>query len=243
MKALGLLALLTVLLASVAAPSANSASNPAKGEIERVGPDKVGARAGRAQTASGGGTSSPDGSVAGKEKGKPAEVQLEERVRESRNRVRRIRRKLRKARENGNEDLARGLREKLQRAKVDRKRRRGALLAAMERGEVSPRYRRLKRSIREDLNAVRRARYALKRAVRRSDNRAAVKAQERLRKAKRKLKRRRQMLRRVMRAFRGHRRGAPSANNASGTAGPKARSADEVGAAREENGNRGETGP
>lgn len=130
------------------------------------------------------------------------EVRLEERLRESHNRVRRLRRKLRKARKNGNADSARRLRVKLQGAKADRRRRRGALLDAMEQGDVSPRYHRLKSSIRQDLNAVRRARYALKGAVRRSDNRAAVKAQERLRKAKRRLKRRRQMLRRVLRVRR-----------------------------------------
>ena len=128
------------------------------------------------------------------------ETEFEAAVRESRNRVRRIRRRLRRAMEEGDSVKAEELRKRLEKAKARHSTARDGLEEAVKRGDVSPHYREIKRSIRGDLREARRARYALKKAVRQSDNRAATQARERLHDAKQRLKEKRRRLRAFMKA-------------------------------------------
>ncbi|MBU2652574.1 MAG: hypothetical protein KKA81_16740 [Bacteroidetes bacterium] len=159
----------------------------------------------------------PAAVFAAEENGRRAEHKLEGDINAARSEVRRTRRRIKKARRVGNEETAARLDSRLGAAKEEHRRRRRSLVAAVERGEVSPRYRRLKGEIREDLNAVRRARHALKKAVGRSDNKAAVRAQERLRKTKQRLKSRRRLLRELMRkGAKGKRRKQPERSDGGG---------------------------
>lgn len=130
------------------------------------------------------------------------ELTLESELRESRLKVRRLRRRLRKARDAEDSEALARLKTQLHQAKEDQRHTRKKLREAVAAGDVSQNYGHLKKGIRDDLNAVRRARYALKKAIRRSDNRAAQKAKERLLSAKRRLKRSRRALRGHMRSHR-----------------------------------------
>jgi len=75
---------------------------------------------------------------------------------------------------------------------------RAELGRAIGSGAVSPAYARLKVQVRDDLNAVRRARRALKRAAERSDQKAAAAARKGLDSAKTRLKKNRTEMRRLL---------------------------------------------
>ncbi|MFH1723571.1 MAG: hypothetical protein ABII00_03000, partial [Elusimicrobiota bacterium] len=129
----------------------------------------------------------------------PVEAELEDRVRRDRNAVRRAQRAFKRAREKGDAEAARTAELRLEQVKAASRVSRDQLRAAVERGEVSPGYGELKRSVRSQLNAVRRARYSLKRAQRMSDSKGTLRARDRSREAKRVLKRQRMRMRRFLR--------------------------------------------
>ncbi|MFH2203211.1 MAG: hypothetical protein ABIJ96_08875 [Elusimicrobiota bacterium] len=169
----------------------------------------------------------PPAEAGAKETPGGVEQKLVDRVREGRSEVRRVRRRIRKARAEGDAETVERLQERLRESRAEQRRRRERLLAAIENGEVSPRFRQLKREIKEDLNEVRRARYAMKKAVRRSNNREAVAANKRMLDAKRRLKRRRMLLRRMMKEGRERgpgdprRKHLPAAEEAAATVSPE----------------------
>jgi len=75
---------------------------------------------------------------------------------------------------------------------------RARLAEAVRTGSVAPGYLRLKHAVRDDLNAIRRARRALSKARTRSDLKAAARAEAAMREAKVSLKRNRGEMRRIL---------------------------------------------